>query len=166
MDNENNNDLCNEQVAEFQYNRHLRALGVTQVRTEITPKHRKDCYDLQIMEEGKWTGVAEVRSVNYRWDEIETFGGFMMDDIKLKKLKEQFYHRSEITGKRFWSKEIVFLFRCTKDETLWAINMRQIVDGWPEWPDAPAEWFKSDHGKRPNTKGGKQIPFRLMERVE
>ena len=166
MNDENKNDLQNEQIAEFQYNRHLAALGITQVRTEITPKHRKDCYDFQIFENGMWTGVAEVRSVNHNWTHVKSWGGFMLDEIKLKKLKAQFCSRSAVTGKPIWSKEIVFLFRTIPDHTLWAIHMREILAGWADWEVLPPEFSKSNHGKESNTKLVKRIPFDLMERVE
>lgn len=167
MHDENRNDLQNEQVAEFQYGRHLAALGVTQVSTNITPKRRKDHYDFEIYEEGKWTGVAEVRAVNYTHEQVQEWGGFMLEEGKLKALKDQFCFRSAVTGKPMWSKQIIFLFRCVPDDTLWCIHMRQIVDGWADWPEVSPEKFKTNHGAGQHpTKRGKRIPFNLMERVE
>ena len=164
----NKTDVNNQQIAEFQYNRHLKALGVTQLRTEPTPEHRKMCYDACIYEEGKWTGVIEIRSVNYRIDQIESFGGFMIDVNKMTALRKQFYCTSEITGKSFWSKEVVFLFRCVKDNTLWATNIRRLAGVWNDLEDVPTERLKNDHGAEANkTKlAGKLIPPAMMERIE
>ena len=88
----------------------------------------------------------------------------MVEVERLTELRKQFLSKSEITGKTFWTKEVIFVFRCTKDDTCFAVNIREIVKHWDDLEDAPPEMLKLDHGEGLKDCSGKLVPISLMER--
>ena len=168
---ESTKDIEQENLAGFQIQKHLAMLGVPNVQITLTPKHRKPIYDLELRVNEMWTGVIEVRSVERFHTEYAGFGGklkgFLLEHNKLRNLRKQFYHRSEITGKGFWSKECLICWRCIHDDTCWVINLQEIVHRWDDLEPAPAEYFRSNHGEEPSSNKhlGYFIPIEWTEMI-
>lgn len=168
---ENTGDIEQENLAAFQLSRHLTALGIPAVSIDITPKERKDIYDLEMRVCGMWSAVIEVRSVNAASHEYAPVGplkGFLLEHNKLENMRKMFFRKAEVSGKWYWRKECIILWRCINDETCWGINLREIARRWDEIEEAPPEYFKSDHGKEAsqNKKKGYFIPITWLEKIE
>lgn len=166
---ENGKDREQQGLAAFQYERHMRTMGCTQLRPIETPQHRAEHYDFEIREgeQGQlWTGVMEVKCRRVSSRQVEDWGSILIEVERLAAMREQFCHTSGTTGKVFWSKNVVFLWRCVKDEVCFAINIDDVIRHWPELEDAPEEMMKGDHGKIPANKAGKLIPVELLERFQ
>ena len=163
---ENTKDREQQKLAMFQLQRHLTALGVTQVVVEETPPHLRECYDGKLYVQGMWVGVVEVKTRDMDTDTLRKRGSIIVETERLRSLSKQFWHRSGVTGKGFWSKEVVFVFRMKFDDTVYAINIRRIRELWKDLEDAPDGMLKDNHGKVQANKHGKLIPFESLERVE
>ena len=84
---------------------------------------------------------------------------------RLAALRKEFCFKNSITSKWEWKKEVLFLFRCCNDDTLYVLNLRRVVAHWKELEDAPAEMLKADHGEGLKDCKGKLVPTSLMERI-
>jgi hypothetical protein len=162
---EDSNDREGQNLASFIYERHLRRLGCTQVRLVETPENRRECYDFEIREgaDGQlWTGVVEVKCRKVPSVEYDSA---LVEVDRLTSLKNQFYYVSEITGKRFWSKNVVYMWKFS-DNVCYLIDIQTLIDNWGEMEDAPDSMMKDNHGKQQASKKGKLVPYHLMERIE
>jgi hypothetical protein len=159
---ENSNDRDQQHMATFQYEKHLQRLGVTPVRCVHTKQEDAQPYDAQVWIHGKWTTVLEVKCRNVSSQQISDWGGVVVEVERLQRLRKEFRRPRLDTG-GYWKKEIVFLFRCMRDDRCFTIHIDQIVDAWGNLPDAPAKAMKDNHGKILAEKKGKLIPLNLME---
>ena len=164
MADENRKDRHAQQLAAYQYERHLQQLGVTQLRLIETPEHRRLSYDYEIREGADsqlWTGVLEVKCRDQKSDD---YTSALVEIDWLEKMKAQFYHTSEITGKKFWSKNVVYLCHW-KDDVCHTINIMELIKNWDHLLPAPEGAVKDGHGERPAERSGAMlIPFDIMER--
>ena len=151
-------------MAAFQYESLLRRLGAGPVRCIETPEYRREHYDFELHVHERWTSVIEIKSRVVTSRQIEEWGTIVVEVERLTELRKQFLSKSEITGKTFWTKEVIFVFRCTKDDTCFAVNIREIVKHWDDLEDAPPEMLKLDHGEGLKDCSGKLVPISLMER--
>lgn len=163
---ENQNDREQQAIASHQYVSHLTKLGVTQVALLETPQHRAICYDFELHVQSMWVGVVEVKSRKVDSQQIEEWGSIVVEVERLKSLGNLFYKTSEVTGKKRWDKEVVFVFRCTRDDWCYAVNIKTIHKNWSLLDDAPAEMMKADHGVGEKECSGKLIPIGLMEKFK
>lgn len=163
---ENRKDREQQSIACFQLARHLTALGITNVSVSETPEHRRECYDAEMHVHGMWTGVVEVKTRDIDSDTLEQWGSVVIETERCKSLSKMFYKTSDISKKRFWNKEVIFLWRLKKDDTAYAINLRRVRELWRDLEDAPPEAMKDDHGNILADKRGKLIPITSLERVE
>lgn len=164
---ENSKDRQQQQLACFQLQRHLAALGVTQVSVNETPEHRRECYDAEMHVHGMWTGVVEVKTRDIDSETLKQWGSVVIETERVARLAKLFYKRSNVDRKkRFWNKEVIFLWRLKKDDTAYAINLRRVQKVWRELEDATPEMMKDNHGNEAANKRGKLIPYTMLERVE
>jgi hypothetical protein len=160
---ENQKDREQQSLAAFQLTRRLTSLGVPGVALRETPEHRRECYDFEMHVQGMWTGIVEVKCRKGTSDTAEKWGSLLVEVDRLKRLKKECGTHSRATGKWIWTKEMVWLWRMTQDNTCYAITMRNIVKYWNEFQDAPPEMMKDNHGNLSANKRGKLIPLEKME---
>jgi hypothetical protein len=164
---ENGKDREQQGLAAHQYEGHLRRLGVTQCRLIETPEPRREHYDFEIREgeQGQlWTGVLEVKSRKVSERQVEEWGSIVIEVERLAFLKKQFFLVSPITGKAWWTKNIVFVWRCVLDDVCFSIDMPTLLKHYSDFEDAPPEMMKTDHGTKDKDVSGKLIPIFHMER--
>lgn len=161
---ENGNDREQQSIAAYQYERHLRTLGAGPVSCVETPETHRLPYDFTLNVHGKWVGVLEVKSRKISSETAEKWGSIVIDVERLKSLKEKFYLNSKVSGKAYWTKEVIFVFRCVDDDVCYAINIREIIRHWDSLEDAAKEMLTDNHGAKLANRTGKLIPTRLMEK--
>jgi len=164
---ENAKDRQQQQLACFQLQRHLGALGITQISVQETPEHRRECYDAEMHVHGMWTGVVEVKTRDIDADTLHKWGSILIETQRVAALAKLFYKRSDVNpSKRFWNKEVIFLWRLKQDDSCFAINMRRVQELWHDLEDAPETLLTDDHGTKLTGKTGKLIPVESLERIE
>lgn len=161
---ENSSDREQQNMAAFQFERHLRTLGVGPVQCVETPEYRRECYDFVLNVHGMWTGVVEVKARRVSSETVEGWGSLLVEVPQLTRLREQFYLNSPVTKKSQWTKEVIILNRCIEDDVCYAINIRDIMTNWNEFEDAPPEMIKDNHGTQSADRKGKLVPVSLMEK--
>lgn len=163
---ENKQDREKQTLAAFQYERHLRSLGVTTVRLLETPEHRRECYDYEIREgesQQLWTGVLEVKCRAATDRQVQEWGSLLIEIDTLKKLKKVCATK-DLQDRTRWTKNVVFLNK-TRDDVCYTIEVQDLIRNWDECEDATPDMIKDDHGTESATRsGGKLVPLRLMER--
>lgn len=166
MKHENQKDRQRQGEALFLLGRHLTALGVTQVSLRETPQEAALPYDAQMYVHGMYTGVVEVKCINYRHDEVEGWGtGLMLKKPQLAALRKEFCGMSAVSGKPYWNKEVILLVRC-KDDVLYAINLRRVMELWRDLDVVPQEKVKTNHGKEQADFECRYVPLIHWERFE
>ena len=159
---ENREDRDQQSLAGFQMERHIRMLGVPQVTLIPTEEHYREHYDFRIMHNSMWVGVVEVKC---RWissQQLKDWGSVVIEVERLKHLRQMFTVRSEITGKSTWTKSVVMLFRCVRDDICFSVHMDDIIANWDALEDAGPEMMKDNHGDSLADKSGKLFPVNLM----
>lgn len=160
---ESGKDREQQSMALFQYEKHLQQLGVHPVRCVQTSDEQALSYDAQVWIHGKYVAVAEVKSRRIRSDQYDTIP---VEVERLTSLRRQFCRKSSVTGKSYWAKDVIFIFRCVLDDVCYAINIEHIVRLWPTLEDAPADMMKDNHGEQQANKNGKLIPVSQMEKFQ
>lgn len=143
---ETTEDREKQSVALFCYQRHLDQLGVTGATIHETPQGAMLPYDAKVCFHGMYTTVIEVKCLNYRSDEIDKFDGIMVKKPQLSALRKEFYHKSGVTGKHYWNKEVIILVKAS-DHVCYAINLRRVMEYWPDCAVVPQEFVRTNHGK-------------------
>jgi hypothetical protein len=165
MKHENTGDRKNQEVILFAFQRHLAALGVT-VSLRETSMESNLPYDAEVWVNGLYTGILEVKNINYRSDEVEAWGtGLMVKKLQLGRLREAFYRTSAVTEKGYWTKEVILMCYC-KDNVSFAINIKRIAELWPDAEIVPQERVRDNHGKQASTAEARYIPLVSWERFE
>jgi hypothetical protein len=162
---ENDKDRGRQETALFLYQRHLGALGVTQVSVRQTPKEKKLPWDAEIFIHNLYTTVVEVKCINYRSNEVEGWGHLMVKKPQIKSLRERFLKVGNVSKKPYWNKEVVLLVHC-KDNVLFAINLRRVAEVWTESEIVPQEFVTTNHGKEPADFECRYIKLPHWERFE
>lgn len=161
---ETTEDRQNQDMAIFQYTRHLQNLGVEDISSVPTKADLMAHFDFEVWIQGFWTTVVEVRCINYSSEDVAHWGHLLMDMVKLTSLKKEFSYKSKVTKKTTWDKRIIFLFRCNIDSVCYAISMERIIEVWPKIRDADQGMMKSNHGSDQHSKAGKLIPIQFMDK--
>lgn len=159
---ENGKDREQQMLAAYQLERLIRSLGVVQIQLIETPEHRRDSYDFQIMQTGMWVGVVEVKSRTISSQQVHDWGSILIEVERLKRLRELFTLKQQISGRTEWTKSVVFVWRCVKDDVCFSICVEDIIKNWDSLQDAPEEMMKDNHGKESAAKEGKLIPVDLL----
>ena len=152
-------------LALFSLQRHMQKLGMGPVRFNETPELDMLPYDAEMWVHGKYVGVVEVKCIDYSRSEVEQFRGLMLKKSQLTRLREKFMRRKAITGQPYWSKQVLILFRCKKDDSAWAINIEDVIQLWPDAEIVPPEFCKDNHGAEESGVEHRYIPLHYWEPI-
>ena len=83
---------------------------------------------------------------------------------RLAEFRRMFCRKAEVSGRSYWSKNVVMLWRCVKDNVCYAIHIEDIIKHWDELEEASPEMMKDNHGKDAAEKSGRLIPVHLLEK--
>ena len=144
---ETQRDREQQGLALFSLQRHMQKLGMGPVRFNQTPEELMLCYDAEMWVHGKFVGVVEVKAISYSGNDVERWGHLMLKKSQLARQRHEFFRRSEISNKPYWTKQVLILVRCIRDDRAWAINLEDVMAVWNESEVVPPEFCKSDHGK-------------------
>ena len=165
MKHETTEDRKNQDIILFTFQSHLQELGV-QVELRPTPMQANLPYDAEVWVNGLYTGVIEVKHLNYRSDEVEAWGtGLMVKKLQLSRLREMFFRKSDITGRTYWNKQVIIMCRC-KDGVSFAINIERLADLWKDARIVPQERVRDNHGTEPSNAEARYIELAHWERFE
>jgi hypothetical protein len=145
MADENTRDREKQHIALHLYRKHLLTMGIDVIRTRETAQEDMLPYDAEVWVNGLFTGVIEVKCINYRSDQVAEWGHLGVKKPQMTRLREMFYKR-RLNGKYAWSKNVTILVRC-KDNVCFVIDADTIMNQWLDSEVAPEGWAKTNHGK-------------------